>query len=116
MDSIRYRFYHFTNDRVMGNSPRLEEIMKKRKPFYNVGDLLQTRNMWCQTEYDYKNKLCLVVKVFQKKGKSMYEVKIVNYEHFPCPHIGVFYDPPFETVNDDRSHIILGQHKLRKEK
>jgi hypothetical protein len=90
--------------------------MENKKSFYRVGDLLETRDMICQTEYDYQNKLCLVKKVFQKKGKSRYEVKIVNYEHFPCPHTGVFYDPPFETVNGDRSHVILGQHKLRRRK
>jgi len=87
-----------------------------KKAFYKVGDLLETRDMRCQTEYDYENKLCLVMKVFQRKEKPMYEVKIVNYEHFPSPHHGEFYDPPFETVGGDRSHVILGQHKLRRRK
>ena len=90
--------------------------MKDKKPFYKVGDLLETRDTYCQSQYDYVNKLCLVLNVFEREGRYRYEVKIVNYKHFPSPHHGEFYDPPFETIRGDRSHVILPQHNLRKMK
>lgn len=94
--------------------------MKKRKPFYTIGELIQIRTSGCQTEDNYYNKIALVLKVFeqyQTKGKPQphYELKVLNYTG-TSDWVNPDWDHPYKEINGDPSHIIIRQSDLQRMK
>jgi hypothetical protein len=86
--------------------------MKKRKPFYNTGDMVQITTSGCQTEDNYCLKIALVLDVIER-SKPYYEVRVLDYTGTSeWVHPG--WDCPYEELNNDPSHIIIRQSHLRK--
>tara|TARA_R110001592_G_scaffold360546_1_gene669070 strand:- start:43 stop:486 length:444 start_codon:yes stop_codon:yes gene_type:complete len=95
--------------------------MKKRKPFYNVGDILQILTSGCQTEANYEDKLALVLNVLEghldekhrNHRQPHYELQVFNYTgtsewvnpQWPCP---------YEEIGGDPKRVIARQSDLRK--
>ena len=94
--------------------------MKKRKPFYSIGELVQIRTSGCQTEDNYVDKIALVLNVIEKyhtmsKPQPHYELSVLNYTG-TSDWVHPSWDCPYEEINENPSHIIIRQSDLKRMK
>ena len=87
--------------------------MKKRKPFYNIGDMVQIMTSGCQTQDNYRFKIALVLDVIERSLQPYYEVRVLDYTG-TSEWVHPDWSCPYEELNSDPSHIIIRQSDLRK--
>lgn len=84
--------------------------MKKRKPFYQPGDLVQIRDVGCNTSWKMLNKTALVLKVYSEGHDDF----IRYYGDKPIYDVQVFDVTPDDGFNHPSGHgpskFIEGRH------